>query len=374
MVSTISPRMTAGFVMVPCRCGRLLRARRDQCGTEIICWDCRASHLVAFPRARARFLGELGRSVAALLDRAYLGPLAAAAVLFALALAVPQVGVGLALAVLTVGAYLYGEMVAAPEPLVVDDADDEPATATSLELEGAEPASLPRRAWALAARSPRRWALGLLFALGLVGPLWLIGSATRHAPQIGGWSLALLLTACAAFPLATAATLPGEPGDRPGPGRLAFVRRHPLLTLATLAIVPLALILAEGLLAGLVYESGSMPLFLLDHMPIPGRPIMSGNHLYYGYKPYCDMPPEVFNSGYPIRLRQGFSFLGAIPTGLSLDTRARLDPNPGGLDPAEYLRLRLTLTALVGLILGASLMVQARCLRVLARSGRTKAA
>ena len=355
MVSPGSQPTPGGFVMIPCGCGRVLRARRDQAGTEIACWDCRAAHVV--PSSRRHPLGRLADEVAPLLDGPHVAGFVVAVLLFAATLCIPQAGAFLVIPLLALGTLPYGALIAeaaaaAPPP--------------------AEPTGPPtdRRDWPLAGTTPARLALGLPLALGLVGPLWLIGSAARRSPHLNGWSLALLLTTCAAFPIVMAATRPGPPGDPPGPARLAFVRRHPFLTLATLAIVPLALVLAEGLLAGLIFGSGAMPVFVLDYLPIAGPPGGGGGELRDCFR-YLEVPAGRINRVYPARLGQGFSFLGAIPPSLSLGTRLDFYIYRTDLEPAEYEKLRVLLTALVGAALVAGGAAQARCLGILARPPRS---
>src|SRR4051794_33897652 len=49
-MTMVDPLRNASFVPVPCRCGRLLRAKVDLIGTEIQCWNCHQMVVVPCPR------------------------------------------------------------------------------------------------------------------------------------------------------------------------------------------------------------------------------------------------------------------------------------------------------------------------------------
>lgn len=344
MMTMSTHRPTAGFIMVPCQCGRMLRAKHDQLGLEIVCWDCRAAQIVESPRARVRFLSGLARSVYDLFDQEAMGRIAVGSTALIAALAIPYAGVGLAGLLLVLGAAIYGEVVLAPG--VLDQ-------------------GWPDR---LRQVGRGRWACGAAFAAGTVVPLWLLGAGVQHSPRLSWAGLAVLAITWVACPAAMLELCSRAPRAAGGRSRLRDVlREHPLITVAVLAIGPLTLLGSEFLVANVVYQYGALPLFALDYMPIPGQPLNINGILFYGQENYAQMPAGPFNMGYLRGLRQGYSLVGSIPPSLSLDTRAAISPRPIQLSPEGYLTFRLLLVGLIGLAWSVGFAIQARCFNVLTR-------
>ena len=333
--------------MVPCKCGRVLRAKHEQLGSEIVCWDCRAPLIVAIPRAQVRFLRVICRAALDPFRPLQLGRSALAAGTLTLALAVPYAGLGLAIVLLVLGAVLYGEMIATP-------IDDEHRVGSD------GPGRFP---WT----SPARWACAVGFALGTVIPLWVIGASTHHSPQLNRVSILVLAVTWISLPFVMAGMVVAEPpveGATPT-RRLGFVRSHPLVSLLVVVSAPTVLILSEVLVANLIHLFGALSLFVFDLMPIPEGGLVLNGYLYFGYVSYHEFPPERFNLLYLTGLRDGYSFIGAIPPSLSLPTNAGVTPEPINLNYGEYFTIRLFLVFLMGLMATLTLAVQARCLSVL---------
>src|SRR3954452_9380922 len=79
---------------VKCPCGRELRARPDQAGTQITCWSCHASVPVPVPVAPGGWVARLLRMAAGQILEARTFPLlATGAVLVTLALSITALGV-----------------------------------------------------------------------------------------------------------------------------------------------------------------------------------------------------------------------------------------------------------------------------------------
>src|SRR4051812_5689691 len=84
------------YVPVKCPCGRDLRARLEQAGSEITCWSCHASVPVPVPVAPGGWVARLLRMTARqILEARTFTLLATGAVLVTLGLAVTSLGVPL---------------------------------------------------------------------------------------------------------------------------------------------------------------------------------------------------------------------------------------------------------------------------------------
>ncbi len=53
---------SSAFVVLPCSCGKSLRAKVEQIGTEVRCWSCHAMVLVPNPHEGQRVARELSDS------------------------------------------------------------------------------------------------------------------------------------------------------------------------------------------------------------------------------------------------------------------------------------------------------------------------
>src|SRR5262245_25102174 len=101
-----------GFIEVKCPCGRSLRARPDQAGTAIPCWECKAEVPVPYPDHHG-----LEIPLAAVASEALRSPsipaIAVGAALITAALLVPHAGLVLALGLAVASVRYYREQVRA---------------------------------------------------------------------------------------------------------------------------------------------------------------------------------------------------------------------------------------------------------------------
>lgn len=348
-MTTDDDRTTAPFIMVACVCGRTLRARWDQVGGEVRCWDCQQAVRVHAPRSRRRLAGRLVGSVAGVFGSQGTDALGRGAAILTAGLAVPYIGLALAVILLAVGAAAYHDLVrAVAEP-------DRPF--------GVDWRRVRERL------TPARGLACLAFAAGTVLPLWAPGDGSHQPPRLTVPALATLVLCWSALPLAVAAGA----GDRPREG-LALLARHPLATLATLAIAPTLLVATEAILFGLLYATGGLPFFAVDLIPMPGRMTVSHGYAYQGARLFTSFPRSFFVESYLLGLRGGYCFIGTVPPSLSLPIRLGVIPSTFYWTTPYYalLRLMFTLIASLGLVIGFA--VQAQCLGVLLHARKLRLA
>ncbi len=350
-----TPRSTASFIMVPCRCGRVLRAKWDQVGSEIRCWDCHQAVTVAIPRARRRILGQMAHAVFSMFHGPGTGNIVLAAGLLTVALMIPYVGLGLAAILMICGAAAYGDVIQAEDYL----GDRFEADWTRI-----------RR------RLTRGRALAcILFASGTILPLWIIDAGMHRSPRLTSISLPILALSWTILPIVMTAVYLDTPSPKPKPSkRFSFFLIHPALAILILAIVPGCLLGYEAVLGGILYKSGTLPFFALDYMPIPGHPLSVNGVLYYDYKSYADLPPTQFIRGYFSGLRNGYSFVGSIPPSMSVPTHAEMNPREVQFTREYYFFLRTIAVFTITLVMTLSFAIQARCLSVLVNAQRPRAA
>ncbi len=329
-----TPRLNANFVMVPCRCGRVLRAKWDQVGSEIRCWDCHQTSKVVIPQARRRVLNQIFQSMFYLVIGPHTGDVGLAAGLLAIALAVP-----------------YGDIIESEDHLGQNHATD----------------------WT---RIYRRMTLVrlmacLLFAAGTLLPLWVINAGPHRSPRLNLVSLPILGLTWTLLPIVMAGAYANSgSSDRRFLERLGFLSVHPILALAALAIVPAFLLGCEAVLGGLFHQLGLLPFFALNHMPMPGKPLLGNGNVYYNFVSFAELPPTPFIRGYLSGLRHGYSFVGSIPPSISVPTSADLSPRAIEMTWEYYLFLRFLLVFAICLVMTLGFAVQARCLRVLIHAKR----
>lgn len=343
------------FIMVRCPCGRTLRARWEQVGESIECWDCHTMVPVAITRERSRLLGMMARSVGDLLRGPGGSRILLGAAALTLTLLVPRLGLVLAGLLMTAGGLLYAELIRR---------DD-------LGASGQDAAVLR----ALLRPSPGRLALGLGLALGTIVPLWLLGTGVGRSPHLNGLGLALFALTWSVGPLAAIFQAPPPVSDElptpEGPGaRLAPLRLHPLATLGVLLIVPLGLAASEAALGGLLYLSRSLSLVVLDYMPRSADLFYYRGYAFKGSLNYNDLPNARFLADYGRGLRQGYTFIGAIPPSFALPSRLGVQTDNTLWNPTLYFLIRVGATLLTCLSLILSGVIQARCLNVLAHARR----
>ena len=113
------------------------------------------------------------------------------------------------------------------------------------------------------------------------------------------------------------------------------------------------------------YLPGNLPFFALDYMPMPStpiRPVVYNGYPHYNLIDYRYLPTSKFEKGYVDGLRQGYSFVGALPASLSVSSRAGLDCEAIGLFEPLYLIARLLVVLGIVAALLTAFAVQARWL------------
>jgi hypothetical protein len=345
------------FIEVKCTCGRSLRARRDQAGTPIQCWDCKAEVVVPHP---APWLAGPMADVAgqALWSQAMAGVAAGAALITAVLL-VPRAGLALALGLVAASVHYYGtRMRAVPQR--------EEAIGTAL---------VSRRT------SLIRVALAVLAPLALVAPLLVRNQGHILPPAVAMPGISrLAAVALAGWLIMPVVILIAYAHDAHGPlpprQTLGALARHPLATLAALALFPLVLIVTEAMLALFAWQQGDLPLLVVDLFPPPRFTYVNdGKHLYFNYdgglidKNYSESIAALATV-YPRALRSGYTLVGTVPPSLPLGLlEVRTNPWDYAVRPESYLILRIGFTFLIAFVGGFALLVQARWLGLIADLG-----
>ena len=339
-MTTDDDRTIAPFIMLTCVCGRTLRARWEQVGAEIRCWDCQQAVKVHAPRSRRRLVGRLVGSAASVFGSQGTDALGRAAAILTASLAVPYVGLALAVALLAIGAAAFDDLVRAVA---------EPTRPFGVDWRRVRERLTPARGLAC-----------LVFAAGTALPLWAWGAGVGQPPHLSWAALGIIAVCSAGLPLVVAAGL----GERPRDG-LATLAQHPLATLATLAVVPALLVATEAILFGLLYATGGLPFFAVDLIPMPDRMTVTNGYAFYNSQVFTNFPRSYFVDSYLLGLRRGYSLVGSVPPSLSLPTRLGVIPATFYWTTAYYGLLRLMLTFITSLGLVIGLAVQAQCLGVL---------
>ena len=331
------------YVSIKCRCGRDLRAKPEQTGTEITCWDCHALVHVPIPVAPGNWVARLLRMTARqVLEARTVTLLAVGAIVVTMALCVPRQGVWGAAGALALVMTGYGELLRrgsqgdwTPRPHV----------------------TLPGRAW----RALMCLGAGAALALPLI-----FAFSRNQAPRATGGGLLAAGGLLLIVPLLMLSTY-GLRGPILERFRTiwAMLIRHPLAVLASLLILPLSLLVVECSLIALSQFHGSFGLLTLDLFPNPegirtlyGLPFF-GNVIYYSVDDATMM--EVYTGV----LRQGYTLIGAIPASLALPVSHGFRTDYVFSMPEKYLALRMLFTVFIVTCMLSALAIQARWLGLL---------
>ncbi|WP_435016326.1 hypothetical protein TA3x_003891 [Tundrisphaera sp. TA3] len=346
MAMTASHR-TATFVPVPCRCGRLLRAKSELIGSEIQCWDCHQMVVVPCPRQP----GQSGRAFSEGLRSAFrpdsLARILLASAAIALAMTIPRIGLlagGVALAV--AGVALVGRT------LERSSRGEVPP----------EPVGGRAAAVALAAQA----ATAAAMAAGTVVSLWGMG-VLLHRGQRWDWAnYAVFAATWTIGPIASLMAFGrarrGWLGVRNG---LMVAIRHPMMTFLSLAIVPMALVASEFLVAIGTMLGGAFAFFTLDLLPcLAGSQIINGLPHYNGVD-FRSLTIDSYLRLYWESLGRGYTFSGALPASLSLPTTNGLSSQGLYVQSSTYLAIRALLTFLVVSVMMTAATLQAAWLGAL---------
>jgi hypothetical protein len=352
-------------IRLKCACGRDLRARLEQAGSEITCWSCHAQVPVPVPVAPgawvARLLTVTARQILA--SRTFT-LLAIGAAMVTLALSITGLGLRLspralawmpypgvfaaavALALVMVG---YGELVRRGSQ---GDWTSAPSVGPWL------------RGW--------RGVLCLGVGVALVMPL-IMATQNQTTPKLTPSGLVIALAATFVLPLVMLWTyVPnGSVLDRV---RLvgSIVRRHPGALLASLLIVPVSLPAIEGLVWVLARVTSTFSFMLFDLFP-PREEIRTVFRLpYYTIGPsrikwleFREASDALIMGTYGSSLRQGYALLGAIPASLAMHTSNGYFLESVGLHDWSYLAYRMFFTLVIVTGMLSALAVQARWLGLL---------
>ena len=347
MTTMASSRSTA-FVPVPCRCGKLLRAKVDQIGAEIQCWDCHQMVVVPCPNVPGQ--DDLAFRVG--LESAFrwptFGRVAAGTVAVTLALLVP--GGGLAVAAVALAVALVA---------VVGHTLDR----TSRGRLAVEP--LGRRAWLGLVAT--QGAVAFLAATGTVLSLWGLHAGSGQGHHGSLQTLVIFAATWTVFP-PVALILFGRDrrsclGVRTGARVLAH---HPVLTFLAVLVVPASVVAAElALVAETVWQE-TFPFLVLDTMPVLGNPELIWGIPYYNGVDFRNYPVDRFLASYREALGRGYTLSGTLPASLSLSTTHRLSTHAINASETGYLALRAALSGLGVLIFLTGATIQAAWLGAMA--------
>lgn len=347
------------FIHVNCACGREVRAKSEQAGGTVRCWSCGRDVPVPL-KTGGRLAAACGDALGDALRGPVVGPIAVGALVVVLLLIVPTAGAWLGFAALAAAAWFYQGLIAGavaslrpsvPRPTGELDAVDGPG------------------------RKVLRAVLSVVAAAALVAPFLvrngghlLVGE--RHGLGSRTGMLAALLVGWVVVPLVL---LVANARDRFGPippwQALRGVIRHPLASLAAVAVVPLGMLAVEFLTVGLAAEQGILGLMISDMFPTP-RLVMepNGARLIYHYDDatlrstfFADLPRIV--TIYLAALRRGYTLVSAIPFSLTSGWGDyRIDPLFYNISWEIFLVIRGVFAALILAAAGVLLSVQARWL------------
>ena len=330
---------------VTCPCGRALRARLDQAGTEIVCWDCRATVRVPIPAAPSGWVVRLmGIGAKQIFDARTCTFLVVGAAIVTIGAAVPTYGIAgaaVALALIMTG---YGELL---------------RRGTRGDWSGRPDLDLAARLW--------RGLLCLGTAGALVLPL-VAASRSGAAPRVTPIGLAIGAGLVAALPLLMLATygLAGSPGTR-AREIAAMVRRHPFAVLATLLMLPASLLAIETAVVVVLRVGGAFEFLALDLLPNPASVRHVFGTPYIGDVDYRMVVDGSIWSIYFDTIRHGYSLVGAIPASVVLDDVSNhFAPISVALSSGRYQTVRIVFTLLIAAGMLSVLAIQARWLGLLA--------
>lgn len=348
MTSSATTPRSSPFVPVPCRCGRLLRAKYDQIGTEIQCWDCRQMVVVPCPKQPGQEGLAFARGCRVAAEQATVGRVILAASGVALAMLVPGFGLHAAAAMLAVaGVALIGRTL----------------DRTSRGTIEVEPIRGRRRAVLVATRC----LVAGLMAAATVLALWGMDYSHQRGPRWDRAGRVLFAVTWTVFPLVALAVFGRDRrsclGVRQG---LRVAARHPGMMILVLAVVPASVVLAEMMLVVGTIWQGTFPFLVLDLLPFPEHYIrISGIPAFNGID-FRSYPVDRFLALYGAGLGHGRTLFGSLPASLSLPTTNDLNSAGIYVSSATYLAFRVLLSGFAAAMLLAAANLQAAWLGSLA--------
>jgi hypothetical protein len=332
-------------INIQCNCGKTLRAKADQIGTAIHCWNCKAAVWIPAPKAPVGWVARvLTQGVQDALEARTFTLLVLGSFLVTAALLIPGNGCSTAAVALTFIGLGYGELVRRGS---TPDWSNRPRI------------SPPARAW--------RIVLCGLAAFTMVSP-WMLaqGYYATGSPRMTRLGVSLALLAASAFPLLMLATFAQDVRGR-GPRRLVFstIVRHPIALIAALSLVPLTLIALEYVLYATTQYEGIFSFLVLDLFPKPNDVHPLYGIPYFGWSPYTSYPDSIYVGMYTERLRQGYSFVTALPASVAIRSNNGFHTIGGVMSDLKYLGIRVIFTFVMVMSVLAVMAVQARWLGLL---------
>jgi hypothetical protein len=359
-------------VNVKCPCGRALRAKLEQAGSTITCWSCHATVNVPVPVASGDWVARLLRMGARqILEARTFTLLAFGAALVMLSLSVSHLGVPARLLarLSTPGVYCAGfamslVMIGYGELLRRGSQGDWTAR--------------PHVGW-----WARAWRALICLSAGsaLVLPL-IYASETGTIPRVTVQGLSIALGVTILMPLVMLGTYAPRGSVMGRVGMIgSMLRRHPFAILASLLVLPLSLVVIEGLVFTLTRITQDFSFMIFDLFPT--RPEI----LDYGHVPYFTdtdhkltdyrlMSDARIIGFYGDHLRHGYGLIGVIPASLALPTAHEYDSFASLLiEYRSYVVHRMAYTLFIVTCILAVMAIQARWLGLLSTmdSRKTKA-
>ena len=343
---SIAKRLTSSFIMVPCSCGRILRARSSQVGSEIRCWSCHQTTLVKIPRVRQRVLAQCWRNVMELLLVTETNRLVMAAGILTLGFMIPYAGLLVVGLLLIFGAAAYGDLI----------------QASHTSRNQIRPDWI--RIWRQTTLVQKL--ICVLFAVGTILPLWVFNASKLDSPHFSRSTWPILATTWLVLPVIMAATYADlEPPNTRRRDRFYFVLIHPLTLIPVLLLVPAVMLGLEAFLGWILYLGDVLPFFALEYMPVHGLPRIYNGVPIYGERSFFEMPTSYYLASYGYGLKHGYSLIAGVPTALSVPTNGGMNPILANISQTTYYILRVAIVFGTSLFLTMSFAIQARCLNVL---------
>ncbi len=357
--------MQTPFLRVKCPCGRDLRARPEQAGSQITCWSCHASVPVPIPVAPGGWVSRVLRMTARqILEARTITLLVIGAIMVTLAVSITSLGVSLPP---TVSTWL-------PRPGVWA-----PALAFALVMVGY--GELLRRGsqgdWTArpaVGYVALLWRGFLCLAVGVAIVLPLILASTGQTPpRLTAYGVVIALMAALVLPLIMLGTY-GSTGHVSQRVQLvgSMLKRHPVAALAALLILPLSLPLVEGAVFTMTRLSSTFSFMLFDLFPpqegirtLSGIPYYAPGEMRMKWIDFREASDTLILGTYGDDLGHGLTLIGAIPASLAMDTSNGLYLGAINLNPKSYVAHRMFFTLVTVTCMLCVLAVQARWLGLL---------
>lgn len=341
------------YFLVPCPCGRQLRADRKQAASSLRCWGCGGSVSVRRPRSPDRTFQAFIDGLKDTFRPEVSSILVGGAILGTATLAIPTYGLPITFSLLVLAAFrfqdLFGE-----SGLLEGDSPNQPDHG---------------RLWAL------RAILAVASVAALIAPVALRNGGTALPSHDALQLNSLIIPALTAWLVMPLILLAYNAYDRHGPVSprrvVQALLRHPLGTLASLMVLPAGLLAVEVILFMVATYYDHLSLLTADLFPTPV--VVAADHgsdLIYHFDDETHRVSlvageVVIRPVYFAALRHGYTLVGTIPASLSWNRIPRIDPFFFRTHEQSYLAFRILVTLFILHACGVLLAVQARWLAAL---------